>query len=118
MCWEDGEKKVTRAMAEPDMNDPCLYLEFIDSTPTRTALPKSERDHSGLPDFPLSCIARSRWAPASASPYFTTTVGNQDYSVTNFVVSPRLVFKPLRAFGRSGGTTHARDFCRCTSGRW
>ena len=32
--------------------------------------------------------------------YFTTTVRNEDYKVTNAVVTPRLVFKPLRAFGK------------------
>lgn len=99
-CWEDGEKKVTRAMAEPDKNDPCLYLEF--HRLHADAQPPYQRVNATIPAAGLSVeLHRAFEVGASVGvAYFTTTVRNEDYSVTNFVVTPRLVFKPLRAFGK------------------
>src|ERR687898_837409 len=41
-----------------------------------------------------ACISNSGASAGTAR--FTTTVGQTDFAVTNFVVSPRLVFRPLR----------------------
>ena len=39
-CWEDGEKKVTRAMAEPTKTTRACTWNFIDSTLMRNRLMK------------------------------------------------------------------------------
>lgn len=97
-CWEDGVKKVRTSMLDPDFSDPCLYFEFrhLKAEPdvryhevTATLAGVGVTYHV----FKVFEVGAS-----GGLAVFKTTVGNTDYTVKNAVVSPRLVFKPLRAF--------------------
>jgi hypothetical protein len=95
-CWEDGVLKVTKAMLEPDLNDPCLYFEIrqlhVDPKGPYQAV-NATISAAGL------SIQLHRSIEVGASfgvAVFTTTVAGKDYQVVNPVLAPRLVFKPLR----------------------
>jgi hypothetical protein len=97
-CWEDGVKKVRTSMLDPDFSDPCLYFEFrrlkaepdIRYQEVTATLAGAGVTYHALKVFEVGASA--------GIAVFKTTVGNTDYTVKNFVISPRLVFKPLRAF--------------------
>jgi hypothetical protein len=99
-CWEDGEKKVTRAMVAPDKNDYCLYLEYQRAHADAQA--PYERVNANAAGVGFS-VELNRFFEVGAGvgfAFFTTTVAEKDYHVFNPTVTPRLVFKPLRAWGR------------------
>jgi hypothetical protein len=106
-CWEDGVKKVRTSMVNPDPNDPCLYFEFRRLHADQDA--RFERVNATLATLGVTYhLAKVFEVGASAGvAYFTTTVGNTDYKVTNAIVSPRLVFKPLRLIPRLSDNSRA-----------
>jgi hypothetical protein len=99
-CWEDGVKKVRTSMVNPDLSDPCLYFEFrrLHADPDG----RFERVNATLATLGVTYhFAKVFEVGASGGlAVFSTKVGNTEYSVKNGIVSPRLVFKPLRAFVR------------------
>jgi hypothetical protein len=98
VCWRDGEPDVKRAGAGLDRNDPCLYFEFR----RLHVHPQAPYSEVWAKMFGLGVeFQQTPWLDIGASAgtaRFATTVGTADFTVTNFVVSPRLVFKPLRVF--------------------
>jgi hypothetical protein len=99
-CWQNGVAKVTTAMLRPDKNDPCLYFEFhrlhVDA---KAPYAEVTAKLFGLGvSFELD-PALEVGAGAGVA-YFSTTVGTTDFNVTNFTVTPRLVFRPLRLVPR------------------
>jgi hypothetical protein len=94
-CLQDGE--VTPIWrATPDRNDPCLFFQF-QKLKVDPKTPFSEVNativQAGL-TFEQDPALEVGFGVGVAN--FTTTVGSTDYGVKNFIVSPRIVFKPLR----------------------
>jgi hypothetical protein len=98
-CWEDGEKKVTKALSNPNPTDLCLYLEFHRLHADAKA--PYPRVNATIPAAGLS-VPLNRFFEVGASvgrAYFKVP-DSEDLGATNWVVTPRLVIKPLRIFGR------------------
>src|SRR5688572_12610313 len=97
-CWEDGVKKVRTSMVDPDLSDPCLYFELrhLKAEPDI----RYEEVTATLAGVGVTYHVLKVFEVGASGgiAVFKTTVGNTDYSVRNFVISPRFVFKPLRAF--------------------
>ena len=96
-CWEDGVIRVTTAPAEElDFGDPCLYFEF-------RRLHVDPKDPYQKVNATISAAGLSFQLHPSIEvgasfgvAVFTTTVADTDYKVTNPVLAPRFVLKPLR----------------------
>ena len=97
-CWEDGVKKVRTSMVDPDLSDPCLYFEFrrLHADPD-VRYQKVTATLAGV-GVTYHVLKVFEVGASGGLAVFKTTVGNTDYTVRNAVISPRLVFKPLRAF--------------------
>ena len=96
VCWEDREPKFTHAMANPDRDDPCLYVDFrrlhVDPLgPYSKVTAKIVETGLSFEQDPAFDVGAGVGVA-----YFATTVDGTDYKVTNFTFTPRLVFKPLR----------------------
>jgi hypothetical protein len=82
--------------ATPDRNDPCVFFQFqwlhVDPKAPYSEV-KAKIFQVGL-TFEQDPALEVGFGLGLAN--FTTTVASTDYSVKNFVVSPRIVFKPLR----------------------
>ncbi len=97
-CWEDGVKKVRTSMLDPDFSDPCLYFEVrrLHVDPDGT-YQKVTATLAGV-GVTYHLFKVFEVGASGGLAVFKTTVGKTDYTVKNAIVSPRLVFKPLRAF--------------------
>jgi hypothetical protein len=98
VCWEDGVRKVRTSMLDPDLSDPCLYFEVrrLKAEPDI----RYEEVTATLAGIGVTYHVLKVFEVGASGGFavFKTTVDNSDYTVKNFVISPRLVFKPLRAF--------------------
>jgi hypothetical protein len=98
-CWEEGRKKVTTALTSPDPTDLCLYLEFHRLHADAQA--PYPRVNATIPAAGLA-VPLNRFFEVGASvgrAYFRVP-DRDDLGATNWVVTPRLVLKPLRIVGR------------------
>ena len=97
-CWEDGVKKVRTSMLDPDLSDPCLYFEVrrLKADPDI----RYEEVTATLAGVGVTYHVLKVFEVGASGgvAVFKTTVGNTDYTVKNAIISPRVVFKPLRAF--------------------
>lgn len=98
VCWEGGVQKVRTSMVNPKPSDPCLYFEFrhLKADPD-VRYEEVTATLAGV-GVTFHVLKAFEVGASGGIAVFKTTVGNTDYTVKNAIVSPRLVFKPLRAF--------------------
>ena len=96
LCWEGGVRKVTTSMSNPRPSDPCLYFEFrhLKAEPNV----RYEEVTATLAGVGVTYHVLKVFEVGASGgiAVFKTTVGNTDFTVKNPIISPRLVFKPLR----------------------
>jgi hypothetical protein len=97
-CWEDGVKKVRTSMVDPDLSDPCLYFEFRRLKAEPDVRYQEVTATLATVGVTYHLLKAFEVGASGGVAVFRTTVGNTDYTVKNAIISPRLVFKPLRAF--------------------
>lgn len=96
-CWEDGAVRFTHAMSNPDRLDPCLYVDFRDldvypKGPFGRVTAKFVETGVSFEQFRVLEVGAGLGVA-----FFSTTVNEKDFNVTNFTVTPiRVVVRPLR----------------------
>jgi hypothetical protein len=96
-CWQDGTVTLTRAVSNPRKTDPCLYVDFRDlyvDPKGPYARVSAKFVETGLTFEQHPALAVGAGVGVA---FFSTTVDNRNYNVTNFIATPvRIVVKPLR----------------------